>query len=196
MTDRLEDPRLGHEVMDSQPKLPAGGLLAEFIVANELLEAIDRLREDGFRSLEAYTPFPVEGLDERLGLKRSPMPWIILIGGVLGGSAVYALEYWINVSAYPLNIGGRPLHSWPSFIPAAFEGTILMASLSALVGVVLVCGLPRLHHPVFEIEAFKRAGTDGFFLAVTSEDAKFNTSSLIDRLKEIGACDVWEIPHV
>lgn len=170
------------------------GLLAQFRDADQLLSALDRLRDDGFTSLEAYTPFPVEGLDERLKLKRSPMPWIILSGGILGGSSVYALEYWINLYAYPLNIGGRPLHSWPAFLPPTFEGTVLIASLFALIGVILVCGLPLLHHPVFEIEAFKRASTDGFFLAVTSEDNKFDRSIINDRLKAIGALEVWEVP--
>ncbi|MEO8494576.1 MAG: DUF3341 domain-containing protein, partial [Planctomycetota bacterium] len=128
-------------------------------------------------------------------LKRSPMPWIILAGGMLGGTAVYALEVWINLVAYPLNIGGRPLHSWPSFIPATFEGTVLIASVFAIVGVILLCGLPRLHHPVFEIEAFKRASTDGFFLAVKADDVQFDAGALRERLTEIGACDVWEVPH-
>src|SRR5665213_1036635 len=100
MSDRLENPQLGHNLMDSQPEIPAWGMLARFVGTDEFLEAIEHLREDGFRSLEAYTPFPLEGLDERLGLKRSPMPWIILAGGILGGSSVYTLEYWINLYAY------------------------------------------------------------------------------------------------
>jgi hypothetical protein len=181
---------------DHPEALQRDRVLAQFTGAKELLDAIDHLRDDGYRSLEAFAPFPLEGLDERLKFKRSPMPWIILSGGILGGSSVYALEYWINLYAYPLNIGGRPLHSWPSFIPAAFEGTILLASLFAVFGTIFICGLPRLHHPVFEIEAFKRASTDGFFLAITSDDAKFDASQLTDRFKEIGATDVWEVPNV
>ena len=196
MSNLSETPSHNHDVTTGHPVVPAWGLLAQFAGATELLDAIDRLRDDGYRSLEAFAPFPLEGLDERLNFKRSPMPWIILAGGILGGASVYALEYWINLYAYPLNIGGRPLHSWPSFIPAAFEGTILFASLFAILGVILLCGLPRLHHPVFEIEAFKRASMDRFFLAVTSDDAKFDASTLNDRLKEIGASDVWEVPNV
>ncbi len=141
--------------------------------------------------VEAFTPFPVEGLGEALRYRRSPMPWIILAGGLLGGVLIYALEYWINLYAYPLNIGGRPLHSWPAFVPAAFEGVILGASLFAILGLMWVCGLPRLHHPVFEVEAFKRASTDGFFLAVQSEE-----SEVRERLIELGAAEVWEVPNV
>ncbi len=155
-----------------------------------------RVRNDGYASLEAFTPFPVEGLEERMEFNRSPMPWIILAGGILGGSSVYALEYWINLDAYPLNIGGRPLHSWPSFIPPTFEGTVLIASLFAVVGVLLVCGLPRLHHALFEVPAFTRASTDGFFLAVKADDANFDLSRVTDRLRTLGATDCWEVPNV
>ncbi len=171
-------------------------MLAQFPDAAELLSAVGQLRDAGFTSIEAYTPFPVEGLGERLQFKHSPMPWIILAGGILGGFSVYSLEYWVNLYAYPLNIGGRPLHSWPSFIPPTFEGTVLVASLFAITGVILVCGLPRLHHPVFEVDAFRRASTDGFFLAVKSDDAQFDNETLSERLEDIGACDVWEVPHV
>jgi hypothetical protein len=113
----------------------------------------------------------------------------------LGGTSIYALEYWVNLYAYPINIGGRPLHSWPSFIPPAFEGIVLGASLFAIVGVVLVCRLPRLHHPVFEIEAFKRASTDGFFLAVKATDERFDSEMLRARLLELGGTEIWEVNH-
>lgn len=184
-----------HDSIDHEHQQP-WGLLAQFRDVDQLLSALDRLREDGFTSLEAYTPFPVEGVDQRLKLKRSPMPWVILLGGILGGSSVYALEYWINLYAYPINVAGRPLHSWPAFLPPTFEGTVLIASIFALIGVILVCGLPRVHHPVFEVEAFKRASHDGFFVAVTSDDKKFDQSILNDRLTAAGALEVWEVPHV
>lgn len=171
------------------------GVLAQFACADELCSAAERVRLAGFKSLEAFSPFPIEGLDKSLALKRSPMPWIILAGGIVGGSSIYSLEYWINLFAYPLNIGGRPLHSWPAFIPPAFEGSVMGASLFAVVGVILVCGLPRLHHPVFEIEAFRRASTDGFFLAVRSDDAKFDASQLMVLLQQAGALQCWEVPH-
>lgn len=171
------------------------GMLAQFRGADELREAAKQLREDGYASLEAFTPFPVPGLGEFIVTKRSPMPLIILIGGLLGGSSIYGLEYWVNLYAYPINVGGRPLHSWPSFIPPAFEGTVLGASFAALIGLILVCRLPRLHHPLFEIEAFKRASIDGFFMAVKSDDAKFDREPLRTRLSELGGTVIWEVSH-
>ncbi|MEO8270695.1 MAG: DUF3341 domain-containing protein [Aureliella sp.] len=171
------------------------GVLAQFANASELRLAIESARRDGFSSFEAFTPFPVDELDECLQLKSTPMPWIILGGGILGGAGVYALEYWVSVFAYPLNIGGRPLNSWPAFIPPTFEGAVMGASVFAIVGVILVCGLPRLHHPLFEIEAFKRASTDGFFLAISSEGANFDSARVMGILKQAGAVECWEVPH-
>lgn len=175
-------------------KLP-WGLLAEFPDPESLIAASERLRAAGHLSLDAFVPFPIEGLSSSLGFKRSPMPWIILIGGIIGGTSTYFLEYWVNFYAYPINVGGRPLHSWPSFIPPAFEGTVMISSLFALIGLILICGLPRIHHPVFEIEAFKRASTDGFFLAIKTEDDSFDPTPLTTLLNELGASDVWEVPH-
>ncbi len=172
------------------------GVLAQFANAAELRAAIGALQAAGFHRLEAYTPFPVEGLEQDLRLKPTVMPWIILGGGILGGVSVYALEYWINLVVYPLNIGGRPLHSWPSFIPPAFEGAVLLSSLFALVGVVLVCGLPRLNHPLFEIEAFKRASTDGFFVVVRPQNDTFEFDKIEPQLRSAGAQHVWEVPNV
>lgn len=171
------------------------GVLAQFANTGDLRSAIERVRRDGFTSYEAFTPFPVDEVNECLHLRNTPMPWIILVGGILGGASVYALEYWISVFAYPLNIGGRPLNSWPAFIPPTFEGAVLGASAFAILGVILVCGLPRLHHPLFEIEAFKRASTDSFFLAVGSEEANFNSEQVIELLMQAGALECWEVPH-
>lgn len=171
------------------------GVLAQFANARDLRSAIVHVRRGGFHSIEAFTPFPVEEVDECLQLRSTPMPWIILVGGILGGASVYALEYWVNMFAYPLNIGGRPLNSWPAFIPPTFEGAVLGASAFAFVGVLLVCGLPRLHHPLFEIEAFKRASTDGFFLVISSQVANFDSVQLMELLKQAGAMECWEVPH-
>lgn len=176
--------------------LPNGGVLAQFAGAAELRRAVTALREAGFDRLEAYTPFPVEGLEQDLRLRRTTMPWIILCGGILGGVSVYALEYWVNLVVYPLNIGGRPLHSWPSFIPPAFEGAVLLSSLFALIGVILKCGLPRLHHPLFEIGAFKRATTDGFFVVVRPQPADLGFDEIERQLQSVGAQQVWEVPNV
>lgn len=171
------------------------GVLAQFADASDLQSAIERVRRDGFKSFEAFTPFPVDEVNECLPLRSTPMPWIILVGGILGGASVYALEYWVSVFAYPLNIGGRPLNSWPAFIPPTFEGAVMGASAFALVGLILVCGLPRLHHPLFEIEAFKRASTDCFFLAVGSAEANYDSEQVMELLKQAGALECWEVPH-
>ena len=154
------------------------------------------LAEKGYSSLEAYTPFPVKGLGEELQFKRSPVPWIVFVGGVVGGVSIYALQYWVNLYAYPINVGGRPLHSWPSFIPPTFECIVLLASFCAIIGVIVLCRLPRLNHPLFEIEAFKRASTDGFFVAVRSDDEQFDVAKLQDVFTEVGASQSWEVPDV
>lgn len=189
----MNDFRANHHAVEDQREQRCWGMLAQFAAADDLLRAARTMDQEGYTSLEAFTPFPVEGLDEVISAKRSPMPMIIFIGGLVGGTSIYALEYWVNLFAYPINIGGRPLHSWPSFIPPTFEGTVLGASLAAIIGVVLVCRLPRLHHPVFEVEAFRRASTDGFFLAVKSDAENFDRDQLRALLQEIGAAEVWEV---
>ncbi|KAA5541803.1 DUF3341 domain-containing protein [Roseiconus nitratireducens] len=171
-------------------------LLARFASADDLRSAAQALRDNADISLEAYCPFPIEGLAETLGHGSSPMPKIIAIGGVLGGVSMYGLEYWINVYAYPLNIGGRPLHSWPSFVPPTFELTVLIASIFALLGVLYLCGLPQLHHRLFEIDEFRRASCDGFFLTLELSGADRELRPWRDRLNELGAISVWEVPDV
>ncbi|GAA4468041.1 DUF3341 domain-containing protein [Novipirellula rosea] len=172
------------------------GFLAQFTKPSDLMDAVRRLREADFIAIETFTPFPIDELNELLPVRRSPMPLVILVGGLIGGASIYLLQYWVNVSAYPINIGGRPLHSWPAFIPPTFECIVLLASLFAFVGVILVCGLPRLHHPLFEIEAFKRASTDVFFVAVRTDDARYDARELRELLTEAGASQTWEVPNV
>ncbi len=172
------------------------GFLAQFAGPDELTHAIERLRADGYVSLEAYTPFPVAQVIDIMSFKRSPMPRIILLGGVIGGVSIYALQYWINLYAYPINIGGRPLHSWPAFLPPTFECTVLLASFAAIIGLILICRLPRIHHPLFEIEAFKEASTDGFFVSVQAGDERYDTARLTHLMNDIGATHTWEVPNV
>src|SRR5262249_6244902 len=119
------------------------GLMAEFDNPTDLVDAANQARRAGYRSMDAYTPFPIEELDEALGLKKNPLPLIILIGGILGGSGGYSLEYWTQAVTWPMNIGGRPFHSWPHFIPVTFECTVLAASLAAFVGMLALNGLPK-----------------------------------------------------
>ncbi|HRA87174.1 MAG TPA: DUF3341 domain-containing protein [Planctomycetaceae bacterium] len=170
------------------------GLLAEFAGPDELTAAADAVRQDGYVNTDAFCPFPIEGLSRILGKKKSPLPWMVFAGGVTGGVSIYGLAWWVSAVAYPLNIGGRPLHSWPSFIPPTFEGTVLVASLAAFFSVFLLSGLPRLSHSVFEVERFKRASTDAFFLWIASDDAKFDKAATKSRLEAIGAVEIWEVP--
>lgn len=190
------DARANHGTGNARPATRCWGILARFDGADELLHAARTIRRDGYVSLEAFTPFPIEELNEIISGHRSRMPWIIFFGGLFGGVSIYVLEYWVNLYAYPINIGGRPLHSWPSFIPPAFEGTVLGAAIFAFIGILLLCKLPRLHHPVFEVSAFKDASTDGFFLAVKRDDDRFDRDALRTRLLEIGGRMTWEVPDV
>ena len=135
----------------------------------QLLEAAHEARDQGYQRMDAYTPFPVEGLPEALGRKRTRVPLIVLIGGILGGGG-YFMEWYANVVSYPFNIGGRPLHSWPSFIPITFELTILCAALSAFFGSPALNKLPQPYHPIFNTPRFGRASIDRFFLCIEADD--------------------------
>ena len=130
------------------------GLLAEFVDAEELVRAAARTSAEGYREVEAYAPLPVEGLAEALEFRRTRMPEVVLTGGVIGAICGFALQYYVSVVAYPLNIGGRPLMSWPSFVPVIFEMTVLFAALAAVLGMLALNGLPRPHHPLFAIGSF------------------------------------------
>lgn len=170
------------------------GILAEYPDASSLVRAADALGGRRDVRVDAYSPFPVEGLSDSLRQPPSRLPWAIFAGGLVGGSSMYGLQYWINLYAYPLNIGGRPLHSWPSFIPPTFELTVLTASFVAFFGVLVACRLPRLHHPLFEIEDFKRVSQDAFFLTIEFDIPEAPTDSIEDQLRSLGATSLWEVP--
>src|SRR5260221_5136824 len=140
------------------------GVVAEFPCKQDLSTEVEQAREADYRRIEAYTRFPVEGLSEALALKRNNVPLITLIGGMTGGLGGFFFQYWVCVLAYPLNIGGRPLNSWPAFIPVTFELTVLAPALSAVFGILALTGLPRPHHPLFNVQRFvKHATSDRFF---------------------------------
>jgi hypothetical protein len=150
------------------------GLMAEFGTSRDILEAVRATRGAGYQRIEAYTPFPVDGLSEALGLSKSPVPLLTLIGGVLGAATGWFLQWYSAVIDYPFNSGGRPLYSWPAFVPSTIELGILGATVCAFGGVLLLSGLPRLRHPVFDTPDFERVTRDRFFLCIRSEDPMFD----------------------
>jgi hypothetical protein len=150
------------------------GLLAEFDDPNALVAATTRAYHEGYRRMDAYSPFPIEELHEALGGRHTRLPLIVLIGGLFGGIGGYALQYWTQAIAYPINVGGRPYHSWPAFIPVTFECTILAAALSAVLGMVALNGLPMPYHPVFNVPRFALASRNRFFLCIEARDSKFD----------------------
>ena len=142
---------------------PVYGLMAEFDSAQDLIEAAHRTREAGFKKIDAYSPFPIEGMAEAIGFHKNGVPLVVLIGGLVGLVAGYGLQYWIATMAYPVNVGGKPFHSWPSFIVVTFEMTILFAGLSAVFGMLALNGLPMPYHPVFNVPRFPLASKDRYF---------------------------------
>jgi hypothetical protein len=162
------------------------GLMAEFSGDKEILAAAKSAYESGYRRMDAFTPFPVDGLAENLGRKKSFVPLIVLSGGIVGGLSGYFMEWYANVVSYPVNIGGRPFNSWPAFVPITFELTILSAALAGFVGMFALNKLPEPHHPVFNVPEFERASTDKFFLCIQSDDPKFDletTRKFLETLK-------------
>lgn len=170
------------------------GLLAEFDSPVELVRAVQRARAEGYQKMEAYTPFPVEGLAEELDSRRTRLPLLVLLGGLAGAAAGYGLQYYANVLDYPLNVGGRPLHSWPALIVVTFELTILFAALTAVLGMLALNGLPMPYHPLFNVPRFALASRDQFFLCLEARDLKFDRQATRAFLAELGPHAVWEVP--
>ena len=163
---------------------PVYGMMAEFATPAAIAAAARGLHLDGFRRMEAYTPFPVEGLDRLLhGPRRPLLPLLVFGGAVVGAISSFALQYWVAVVDYPLNVGGRPLNSWPAFTVSSFEMTVLFAVATAFVGLLIFCGLPLLYHPAFNAPDLDRASQDRFFLCVEALDGSFDAA----RLREIFA---------
>jgi hypothetical protein len=167
------------------------GVMAEFETVHQLLHAAEKVRDAGYKHMDAYAPFPVEGLSEALGLRRNKVALVTLLGGLCGGLGGF--EYWVNVISYPMNIAGRPLNSWPAFIPVTFELTVLGAALSAVFGMIAMNGLPRPHHPVFNVQRFLRASTDRFFICIEASDPKFNLADTARFLEGLHPQHVTEV---
>jgi len=170
-------------------------LMAEFDDPQSLVAATARAHREGYRCMDAYSPFPIEELHEALGAHHTRLPLIVLIGGLCGCIGGYALEYWSSVMAYPLNIGGKPFHSWPAFIPVTFECTILVAALSAVLGMLGLNGLPQPYHPVFNVPRFALASRNRFFLCIESVDPKFDVERTRQFLETLEPREVTTVAH-
>ena len=169
------------------------GLLAEFDSPSEIVKAAEAAHAAGYRKMDAYTPFPVEGLPEAIGFHRTRLPLIIFIGGLLGCVGGFALQYWCAKVNYPINVGGRPLNSWPMFVPVTFEVTILCAALSAVVGLFALNGLPMPYHPVFNVPEFALASRNRFFLCVEAKDPMFDADKTRSLLARFHARGIYEV---
>jgi hypothetical protein len=174
---------------------PIYGLLAEFDTPDALVAATRQAHAKGFRRMDAYSPFPIEELSEALGLRKTKLPLLVLIGGILGGATGFLMQWYSSVVAYPMNVGGRPLNSWPAFLVVTFELTILGAALFAVLGMLALNGLPMPYHPVFNVPGFALATRDRFFLCVEATDPLFDRAGTAEFLRGLQPRAVSEVEH-
>jgi ActD protein len=174
---------------------PAGlyGLMAEFTTPEELVAAAASAHRAGYRRMDGYTPYAVDGLAEALGFHRNRLPLVVLIGGILGGLGAFFMQYYLSVIDYPINVGGRPFNSWPSFIPVTFELTILGAAFAAVLGMLGLNGLPMPYHPVFNAPLFELATRNRFFLCIQADDARFQLDETWRFLESLGPGAISEV---
>jgi Protein of unknown function (DUF3341) len=170
------------------------GIMAEFDSATALVEAARKTHQAGYRRIDAYSPFPIEGLAEEIGFQHDEVPLVVLIGGLVGGLTGYLMQYWMSAVDYPINVGGKPLHSWPAFIVITFEMTILFAGISAVFGMLALNGLPMPYHPVFNVPRFALASKDRFFLIVFSSDPNYDPAGTRSFLERLEPRSISEVP--
>lgn len=176
-------------------RYPIYGLMAEFDRPEELLVAARSAYEAGYRKLDAYTPYPIEEVTEAIGFHKDRVSLVVLCCGMIGTCLGLGLASWASAIYYPLNIGGRPYLSWPSFIPIGFETTILLAAFGATFGMLIMNGLPQPYHPVFNVDRFSRASQDKFFLCIESEDPMFDPDRTGEFLKGLGPSEVTQVAY-
>jgi hypothetical protein len=181
--------------MKKRVRTPTYGLMAEFETPTDVVAAARRVHEEGYRRIDAFSPYPIEELSEAIGVHTTKMPMIVLIGGIVGLIAGYLMQYYTHVIDYPLNVGGKPFHSWPQFIPITFETTVLGAALAAVFGMLALNGLPEPYHPVFNTPNFALASRDRFFLLVEARDPKFDRDETAAFLRTLGPREVTDVEH-
>jgi ActD protein len=167
------------------------GVMAEFASAEALVAAVRKAREAGHAEVEAYSPFPIEGIAEATGLRRNWVPAIVLGGGLAGGIGGYFMQWYSAVLSYPINSGGKPPHSWPEFIPVTFELTVLVAAIAGVIGMLALNGLPRLYHPVFNVREFDLASRNRFFICLRGAEPQ----AAREFLRTLQPLGVWDVPQ-
>ena len=170
------------------------GLMAEFDSPTTLVAAAHKTHSAGYKNIDAYSHIPIEELAEAIGFHRNGVPLVVLVGGILGCVSGYALQWWINTTSYPINVGGRPLNSWPAFIVVTFEMTILFAGIAAVFGMLALNGLPMPYHPVFNVPRFAFATKDRFFLIILSSDPMYSSESTRAFLEGLQPKSIMEVP--
>ncbi|CUU09621.1 quinol:cytochrome c oxidoreductase membrane protein [Armatimonadetes bacterium GBS] len=169
------------------------GIMAEFETPEQLIEAAERTRAAGYKKFDCYTPFPIHGLVEAMGVEEAKVPWTVFICGLIGAAALFGLQAYTSVIDYPLNVGGRDFLSWPYFIPITFEGMVLCAAFGAFIGMLAYNGLPAPYHPVFNVPQFARASTDRFFLCIEAKDPNFDRNRVYEFLQSLNPLSISEV---
>ncbi|OLE53424.1 MAG: hypothetical protein AUG51_13445 [Acidobacteria bacterium 13_1_20CM_3_53_8] len=187
------------EVKDLKPredrlvKPPLYGLMASFDNPTDVVAAAREAYDAGYRKINGYSPYPIEELSEAIGFHRTRLPIIVLIGGIVGGLSGYLMQYWVAAVNYPINVGGKPLHSWPAFMPITFEMTVLFAAFAAVFGMLALNGLPMPYHPVFNAPSFDLASRDHFFLVIEAKDPKFDYEETLRFMNTLNANEVVDV---
>lgn len=166
------------------------GVLAEFRNPKELVDAAETVKESGYRKFDTYAPFPIHGMEKAMGLKESPLGWIVLVAGLMGMTGALALMIWVMGYEYPLNISGKPFINFPIYVPITFELTVLLSAFGATFGMFALNKLPRLYNPLFNVERFKKATDDGFFICVEASDDLFDEQPVTKLFSDSGAIHI------
>jgi Alternative complex III, ActD subunit len=179
--------------MKAAPAPQIYGVIGQFDRPSALVSAARQAYAAGYRQINGYSPFPIEELTEAIGFKRTILPLIVLIGGIIGGLGGFFMQYYLEVIEYPINVGGKPFNSWPAFIPITFECTVLVAAFSAVLGMLALNKLPQPYHPVFNAPNFALATRDSFFLVIEAKDPKFDHDEVVRFMKSLEAMEVADV---